>query len=214
MIKIYPLEFDRSSNAFILPAQLRSPLLLLIKNLRSELKYDKDPQPKKTALKVIQSFTERLRGQVCAVIVSQHLSKSGSFRERKTLSDLGKIFADSELLELKYSNTDGHERLGVIVSLANYSYDINEDILLNYGYGMIVLSQRPIASLRDIISTWVSQGGDSLFGFDYEVVVDSLIKNEDITVIRYFPADNGRPEVLAVIGNEVFVKQNVEPYLL
>jgi hypothetical protein len=208
---IRPANYDRIHHAFLLNAELRPPLILLNKTLRSEEEYDNDLNAGGAALKFIHTFSKCFLGNVYVAISGQQIVKSNSFQARKGVLPPQSCLRKLELREIPVTNE--FSRLGVVVSLAGFDYSKEDQMLLNFGYSMLILSRQSLDDIYPVVRHWLANESNSLLGFNYDAVVNDLLKFGDTAVMRYFPADNGRHEMLVVIGNEHFLNAEIQACL-
>lgn len=195
---------------FYFDANLADPLALKIRELRSELEYDKDVFAGKTALKYIERISEGIDGNVYLLTVSQDISPSNKVRSKKGVlwqeKELRRL--DNRSLEIGFS--DGKSRLVSLVNLDGFNYDVSEALVLNWVFSLIILSTVSIDTLSKHIEGWLAKGDNSVLPYDYEVIAKDLASLDSTVVLRYFPADNGRPEMLVVVGDREFIEGNIE----
>jgi hypothetical protein len=156
------------------------------------------------------SFSKCFQGSVYVVICGQQIVKPNSFQARKGVLPRESCLRTLDLRELPVTNES--LRPGVLVSLAGFDYNEENQMLLNFGYGILILSKQGIDYIYTIAKNWLANKSYGL-GFNYHAVIDDLVKNHDTAVMRYFPADNGWNEMLAVIGNEHFVSVEIQACL-
>jgi hypothetical protein len=208
---IRPANYDRIHHAFLLNAELKPPLILLNKTLRSEAEYDNDLNAGRTALKFLHSFSKCFQGNIYVVISGQQIVKSNSFQARKGVLSPQSYLRKLELREIPAANE--LSRLGVVVSLAGFDYNKEDQMLLNFSYGMLILSKQGLDDISPVVKHWLANESNALLGFNYDAVINDLLKFNNTAVMRYFPADNGRCEMLIAIGNEPFVTAEIQACL-
>lgn len=201
---------SRNDEHFYFDANIVVPLVLKKRELRSELEYDADVFPEKTALKYLEQISECFAGKVYLLTVSQEIAPRSKVRSKK-----GMLWQEEELRELNSRNweidvSDGKSRLVSLINLDGFNYGVSETLVLNWLFSLIILSEIDMDVLRNHVEEWVAKGESGVLAYDYDAVAKSLVELESTVVLRYFPADNGRSEMLVVVGNRRFIDKNVE----
>ncbi|WP_394390909.1 hypothetical protein [Shewanella woodyi] len=97
-----------------------------------------------------------------------------------------------------------------MVKLEDFNYDSAEAIVLNWVFSFILLTKLDVEDLNGLVEGWVAKGGKSVLAFNYDAVAKDLLELSTTSVLRYFPADNGRDETLVVVGNREFIEERVQ----
>lgn len=200
----------RTDYTFLFDVDLISPLLLMKKTLRSEQAYDEDTNAEQTALGYLKYIVECFAGSVFLIMVGQDVARSTNLRSKK-----GLLWKDKELRklvvhDLEVEAGDGKTRLVSIINLDGFSYNHSPGFVLNWNRSFIVLTELDVGSLSGYIKGWVMKDQNTVFGLLYNNVAKDLVKLGTTAALRYFPADNGRSEAIAILGNEEFVKARME----
>jgi hypothetical protein len=174
--------------------------------LRSEQAYDGDIFAEKTALKYIERISKYFDGHVYLVSASQDVGPISRVRSKK-----GVLWNEKKLRNLENYSSEvevdvGSTRLVSLVKLDGFSYDVGEAIILNWKYSFFLLTTLEIKDLNGLVEGWVAKKRKSVLAFSYDAVAKDLLKLSTTSVLRYFPADNGRDETLVVVGNREFVE--------
>lgn len=183
---------------------LTSGLNLEYRILRSELLYSSDESPEVAALDYLKSLSSVFDGFMYLVVAS-HTSeqqtllrrKKGIFWNFKPLKKLNNITS-----EVFYESDKS--RLVGIVDLSGFNYDSCEQALLNWTSSFIILSNKKIIDMTKYIDTFISEDQESFIPFNFKSIANAINKLGETSVVRYFPADNGRHEVLALAETKDF----------
>lgn len=203
-----PLNTDEKT--FFFDADISDSLLLEKFGLRSERDYDGDVRAGKTALKYIEEISKCFDGNVYLVTASQDIGPAKKIRSKK-----GVLWNEKSLRNLeRYSGEVevgmGSTRLVSLVKLEGFDYDTAEATVLNWVFSFILLTKLNIEDLSGFIEGWVAKEGSSVLAFNYDAVAKDLLGLSTTSVLRYFPADNGRDETLVVVGNREFVEKRIQ----
>ena len=203
-------SLNADDKSFFFDADVSDLLLLEKIGLRSEQEYDGDVCAEKTALKYIQRISKCFDGNVYLVTASQDVGPANKMRSKK-----GVLWNEKKLRSLESYGREvevgiGSTRLVSLVKLEDFNYDAAEAIVLNWVFSFILLTEIGVEDLNSLIEGWVAKGGNSVLAFNYDAVAKDLLKLSTTSVLRYFPADNGRDETLVVVGNRVFVEERVQ----
>jgi len=203
-------SLNADDKSFFFDADVSDLLLLEKIGLRSEQEYDGDVCAEKTALKYIQRISKCFDGNVYLVTASQDVGPANKMRSKK-----GVLWNEKKLRSLESYGGEvevgmGSTRLVSLVKLEDFNYDAAEAIVLNWVFSFILLTEIGVEDLNSLIEGWVAKGGNSVLAFNYDAVAKDLLKLSTTSVLRYFPADNGRDETLVVVGNRVFVEERVQ----
>jgi len=203
-------SINRKDDHFYFDADVEVPSVLKKWVLRSELEYDADVFAEKTALKYIERVSENFDGNIYLLTASQDIAPSSKVRTKK-----GVLWQEKELRKLENRNweisvTNGKTRLVSLVNLDEFNYDASEVVVLNWIYSLMILSTTDIDVLSGYIEGWLAKGDNGVLAYNYDAVAENLISLSSTVAMRYFPADNGRCEMLVVVGNKKFIEDNVE----
>jgi hypothetical protein len=168
---IYPSEFNRAEHAFLFNAELKPPLILVKKLLRSDQEYDNDSIPEKSALNVIKSISERFDGYVYSVISNQDLVKVDSFRAKKGILPPQSGVKSLQQRKISITLPQGVERQGVVASLQGFDYTVKDKLVLNFVNCLFVLSKQDIDAVFPTILSWFSGNISSSFAFNCQRAV-------------------------------------------
>jgi len=210
-MQLFKPEDPRTDRAFLFYPELPPSVVVRAWRFRSEEEYDRETQPEATALRLLQRVIACTRKKSYVVTVSD-LDKSSPLRSKKGVlwewrhSVLPKLCRRS----FEVHAATGSSRLAAIIELTDFSFDAWPDVILNWYYGLIVLTDMPFDDMAGEIEKWISTNPRKALGYDYEALGDSLNKCKDIAALRYFPADNGMHETIAIVSNEAFMADEVE----
>lgn len=210
---ITPESYDDRRDRFFFPVTIKTPLTILVKELRSEEDYDSDPCADENALHAILRFNESLPGSKYAVIsggeaapVSRRRSRQGLLRPDSTLRKL-------KHYDLEVPFKDNHSRLGVVFPLPQAGCEDDPAPLLNWINGMMFTSSMTLEKVCGIAGKWLDGDVTKPLGFNYDAVADAMVEFPGTLVMRYFPADNGKNEIVVLAGHKALVNKEMEMHL-
>ncbi|GLR04325.1 hypothetical protein GCM10007906_19120 [Vibrio hyugaensis] len=204
--KIVSTFLHKNEKAFFFNVDLSDSLFLEKIKLRSEQEYDVDQCPEITALKYIEKISHCFDGNVYLVVASHDIGPASKLRLKK-----GALWSNKELRNLEgYSGEVevalGSTRLVSLVNLEKFDYESEGEAVLNWAFSFILLTKLDLESFNGLVEGWVAKGEKSVLAFNYDAVARDLLKLSTTSVLRYFPADNGRDETLVVVGNRGMLK--------
>jgi hypothetical protein len=206
MTIITPDIYDASKHSFWFPSVLKSPLVLLVKELRPEVIYDSDSQPERSALATIRNAAKSLPGRPYAVMADGRIGPKGGFRSRKGILPLQSPLRQLDHFDLEAPIGSGGSRLGVLFTLG-YSVPAEDSgSLLNFVNGVLVFSSLPREDICAVAKDWLGGNETRSFGLNFDAIAVSLVNHSETIVLRHFPADNGRNEELVMVGNGISMK--------
>ena len=199
----------RKYDRFYFDANVTEPLVLKRRELRSELEYDLDIFPEKTAMEYLKQVSGCFGRSIYLITVSQDISPISKLRTKK-----GLLWKEKELRKLSNRKweigfPDGKSRLLSLINLDEFNYKTSESVVLNWIFSLILLSKTDMNTLSMHVEKWVAKDEHSVLSYDYTAVAKSLVSLRSTVVLRYFPADNGRHEALVVVGNKKFIDKNI-----
>lgn len=204
------VSLNTDDTSFFFDADVVESLLLEKIGLRSGQEYDGDICAEKTALKYIERISKCFDGNVYLVTASQDVGPTNKIRSKK-----GVLWNEKKLRNLEAYSSEvevgmGSTRLVSLVKLESFNYDAAEAIVLNWVFSFILLTKLDVEDLNCLIEGWMAKGGKSVLAFNYDAVAKDLLELSTTSVLRYFPADNGRDETLVVVGNRKFIEEKVQ----
>jgi hypothetical protein len=210
---IYPTEYNRSRHAFLFNGELKRPLVLIKKDIRSEKEYDSDSAAKNTALGTVRTLVMGFNGNVYSVVSRPQPVKADSFLARKSIlpQDSGLRNLDQRKIEARLNS--GLLRIASVFSLSAFDWGTKDSFVLGHYSNLFVLSRKDIDSISPLVKNWLATESDSSFAFNCDAIVRDLMTCDDTALMRYFPADNGRSEMIVVVGNETFVASHIQQRL-
>jgi len=191
-------------------AVVQAPLLLKLQTLRDELAYNADSCPEITALKFIEKISKCFKGHIYLINIGSDIAPPSNLRAKK-----GALWGANELRKLDNRSfqilIDGNNtRLISLVDLKGFSYESPSKVL-NWMSSMLLLSTLDLDELASVASDWVSKEQESVLPYNYDAIVKTLQSLESTAVLRYFPADNGKPESLVAVGQKNYMTEAVVP---
>lgn len=190
--------------AFYFCGQIAPPIVARIWRFRSEDEYDADEQAETMARNLVRSFARCIEQRAILLLTSDIgmptavRSKKGVLWDHKAIRQLQHIAFESEC-------ENGETRLGAVVDLSEFSFDCDSSALLNWGQGMIVLSNEPLETVRMLVEQWISRTAKDVLAYDYDAVAASLQQNGKMGILRYLPPSSSRSETVVIVANENFV---------
>lgn len=191
-------------------AVVDAPLSLKMKVLREESVYDADINTELTALKYIKKISECIKENIYLIVTGSDVAPPNRLRTKK-----GALWGENELRSLDHRNLeviiDGSDtRLISIVDLKSFTYSSPSKVL-NWIDCMMVLSSLDLNSLAGMVGEWVSKNPKTILPYDHKSVSKDLCRLESTAILRYFPADNGKPESLVLVGHNNFLETKINP---
>lgn len=205
------ISAGREHDPFYFDANIVEPLALKKRELRSESEYEVDVNAEKTALNYIKRVSECFEGNIYLLVASQDVVRPNRVRTKK-----GVLWQEEELRKLDYRNGefdvgDGNTRLVSLVNLDGFNYNDSETLVLSWLFSVIILTSTDIDTLNGYVAGWLSKkASNTVLAFNYEALAKDLLMLDTTVAMRYFPADNGRSEMLVAVGNREFVSGSVE----
>jgi len=186
---------------FIGPAVSR-PLLLLTKSIRSEQAYSEDQTADAFGLEVIRRATSCIDGSPFVFFTSPRPELRSRVRTKKGLlwgyPDMNGLEARHGELE----SSDKYTSLTTLVCLENHRFNDPDTFILDWYRSVLLVSTLPINQLFLIAQKWVRSKVEGVIPLDFDRVFSDLELVPNTAVLRYFAADNGRDESIAVVGHE------------
>lgn len=208
--QIMSASLNTNEKSFYFYADVSDSLLLEKIELRSEEEYDKDICAEKTALKYIEKISKCFDGNVYLVTASQGVGPINKMRSKK-----GVLWTEKKLRNLENYSGEvevglGSTRLVSLVKLEDFNFDSAEVIVLSWVFSFILLTKLNVEIISGLVDSWVAKDHKSVLAFNYDAIAKDLSRLSTTSVLRYFPADNGRNETIVVAGNREFVENNVQ----
>jgi len=132
---------------FLFNSDIVSPLILRSKVLRSEVEYDQDRNPERTALQVLKRFVQCVDKKIYLVAASQGAELPGKVR---TYKGLLWNYEDLKLLEHNLQEVevrDGRTRLVAVIDLRDFSYSNSENLLLSWTSTFLMISEKTLSDI-------------------------------------------------------------------
>ncbi len=192
----------------LFPANLDEQLVVRQQELRSEAVYDKDTYAETTAQKYIKKIVQCF-GDKAYLLVAGEIDRPNRIRSHKGLFWDEKGLRELDRRDGEFDVEGGYTRLASLVDLDGFNYDEPTGYVLSWLVGIILLTDINIDTMNSFVEEWLMKS-DSILPFDYEAIAKGLVKLPTTAVLRYFAADNGRIETLAVVGNKEFVDGRIE----
>lgn len=194
------------------PAELGGLLKMSVRELRSEPEYDADTCAEKSALKYLLKLQQCFNGEFF-LATSSRVAQRDRIRSYK-----GVLWGDSVLQSLKHHEVEidlggGNTRIVAVVNLDKFTFTTSEDLLLNWGDSLMFLTDIGLDDMMECVQNWIARGSDAYLAFDYEAIAKDLRCMEATVVLRYFPADNGRSEVLVAVGRQEVLAERIDKCL-
>lgn len=191
-------------------AAIDEPLILVLQTLRDESAYDADPNSEITALEFIEKISKCTSEKLYLIVAGDDVAPPSKLRTKK-----GALWGEGELRKLDNRNfevlIDGNNtRLVSVVDLKDFSYTSPSKVLYWISC-MLVLSTLDLDELVSVVSEWISRDRKSILPYNYNAVAKALLNLESTAVLRYFPADNGKPESLVAVGQKDYLDKGIIP---
>jgi hypothetical protein len=210
MKTITPETYAAQFHSFWFPAAIKAPLVILIKEMRTEVDYDSDPNAEVNALHAVLSATRLLSGKTYVVMSEANVAVVSKLRSKRGLLPLGSPLRQLEHYHLEIPVAGNFSRLGVVLVLTERVNETEIYDLLNWVNGVFVVSPMAIEDVCTMASGWMAEEVAKPLCFNYDAIAASVAEHPEVSVVRYFPADNGRPETIVAVCSEVGIKQEME----
>jgi hypothetical protein len=204
------VEFDSTTawkdRAFYFCGKLEQPVVAKIWHFRSEREYDTEPKPEFMAMTLVRSFAKCL-GKPPILILFSDVGSPSAMRSKKGVLWEHKVLRQLPHIAFEIECGHGDTRLGAIVDLSDFSFDSSASAILNWGRGLIVLSNDSLSDLKQLVEQWASKDTADVLAFDYDAIASSIQQNTALGLLRYLPPSNSRLEAIVVVGEEHFVDE-------
>ena len=120
-------------------------------------------------------------------------SKKGLLWSRPSLSSL-----PYETYEIMIGNA-GMSSLAAWVDLNDFEFRSDSDLILNWCYSFIVITREDDIDWKSKIPNWIGKNSESSDDFDFTLIFRDLVSLKRTGILRYFPPDNGRNEMISFL---------------
>lgn len=199
--------FDRNDNVeahgFSFWVDLVDPLIIVENIMRSEAEYSSEENPHLFPLRILRRIRD-----ACPFHLYLALSEGGISPVRKLKTYKGLLWGNEVLRAQDHREFEvavagkNLSRLGGVVSLDNFDFVVYENLLFHLVNSCIVLSSMAIDPMAEKVRQWLELDRKKLFGFDYARIAADLPACDSTSILRYFPADRGRPEFFALLSTK------------
>jgi hypothetical protein len=202
MLLIRPTDYDERKHSFLFPAKFPEPLILAVLELRSERIYDLELDTEAATLSAILDAARHLPGQPFSFL-SQDTGSVNKLRSYRGIIPSRSSLRQLEHRRLEVQTAPNVSRLGAIVSLQGASLDDEAArLVLNYWNALIVVSKSDLNELRELAVSLMTNMESRYSRVNFRALALALGQCVDDFAMRYFPADNGRHETIALLFNE------------
>lgn len=200
---------SRDVGSFYSDDNVVEPLIFKTIQLRTEAQYDADIYAEKTAMSYIEKIVNAFESNVYLLTVSQDVINPSKLRTKK-----GVLWGEKGFRGLDYRNgefdvNNGRTRLYSLVNLDGLNYDKPEPLVLNWISSLILFTKMDIDFLNNYVGNWLSHGKEIILPFNHNALAQDLLLLNTTAIMHYFPADNGRNEILALVGNKSFINETL-----
>lgn len=199
--------------SFLFNADIEPPLILRSQVLRTEAEYDEEKNPERTALQLLKRLIQCVGKRAYLVIASQGAEIPNRVRSYK-----GLLWNQEELRLLEHDRhevevRDGRTRLVAVVDLQNFSYASSDNFLLSWTNSFLFLSEKNLLEISEYAKKWIDYDQVSILPFNFRLMAKDLRDLDSSAILRYFPADNGHNEMIAIVGDGNFIESDIEECL-
>lgn len=197
---------------FYMRGELKECELIKLISLRSEERYNADPEPEANALKFLADCFDNARLKVSFLWASDSIEKSTAVRFKKFSIASRKVFGSYTREVHEVFVDDSSSRLVSVVELDDFKEKRLPIEILHSATGLFIISSKDkfIEISEQLISKEYSSSA-----FDIRGILDLTGDDSDVCLMRYFPADNGRDESISLIGqnNSLLVQRLANNFL-
>jgi hypothetical protein len=137
------------------------------------------------------------------VVASSDVSSPKKVRSKKGVLHNTKELQKLDHCNLEYDVNDGKTRLVSLVNLNDFEFNNSEGLILDWMHSFILISEAHIDKIVELIPNWINlDQKNNILPFNYDYIYRDIIDFKDAVLMRYFPADNGRDEIIAVVSNK------------
>lgn len=197
---------------FLFPEAVEPPLEMLVKQLRSDVEYDMDTDADLTALRAIAGLRDTCSAQSWFLIYAEpKIAVRSTLRSKRGLL-VGEKKVLSKLQHCTFEAECGgnHTRLGVVLNLCNFDFKSSAGVILNYIDACLIVTYLNIQDVCKLAENWLEISESAVLGVSYARMAEDIKKEANLAVVRYFCADNNRPEILVVVGQRNFLDLGVK----
>lgn len=206
-------NFDPKIHLFLLPVSPRAPIRVLVKEFRSEDAYDADEHPSRTAMSAILRAGGFLSGSLYSVLAELDSARITRLRSHKGILPLHSGLRRIQHLNVEAKMENGYSRRGAVISLGEAMPLEESKILLSFRTGILVAAPLDISDISKLAERWMSGMDDRFLSLDFDSIVESICGDPRIVVLRYFAADNGKRELVALIYHDGERKEEAFSFL-
>lgn len=182
---------------FYMRGELKADEEIKLISLRDELSYDSDPEPNSGAVKLLADCFQAANLKVMFLWASDNTGKSSALRLKKFSIESRKLFSAYKRTEHEVFVDDSNSRLVSKIELDDFNETKLPHEILYSATGLFIVSpaNNPVNLNEPIVSREYSSNA-----FDVRGLLHKVRSNNEFCILRYFPADNGRSEAIALIG--------------
>lgn len=193
----------QSASRVLMAGSSHPKVINIEKTLRDEAAYDRDANPGKTALTLIEQFLAEWYPGSRFLAFAEHPKQPSRIRSYKGIL---KEYPDLKRLpSLEYEHTleDGRTFFVAAVQLGDFRFVQSHQILLSWINALIFLSEQlTVEEILGVSKESLELDDKSSFAFSFDSIEERISRDPSLSVLRYFFADNGRDERLLLITNE------------
>jgi hypothetical protein len=212
-MKTYKQESQPAEYSEIFDVKLQEQIEIIVQEIRSEADYDNDKNPEQTALKYLKSIFDCFEGTPYLVLASQEIAPKSKLRLKKTELWLKKRLKGCDIMNIEAHVDNDNTRIILIANLKNLSLEHYHSCILNWVFGCFMLVANNDNTNIPAVSSWITKD-NNILAFDYGLVARNLCSIDNVAILRYFPAENGKHEIIAAIGKIIFIEHQIKNCLL
>jgi hypothetical protein len=192
---------------FLFPEAVEPPLEMLVKQLRSEAEYDMDTAAELTALHAIAGLRDTCSAQSWFLVYAEpKIAVRSALRSKRGLL-VGEKKVLSELQHCTFEAECGGNktRLGAVLNLSSFYFKNSAGVILNYIDACFIVTSLNIQDVCKLAENWLEISESAVLGLSYARMAEDIRQGENFAIVRYFYADNTKPEILVAVGQRNFL---------
>jgi len=207
-MKVQPVYIhnDDESKVFYLGTHIfPKSLEFRIFRLRSEYEYIQDKNTEEKALSYLKLLLKKPHENIFLITAELSANMPSKVRSRKRLLEEKKQLKNLESAGFEIQVCANRTKFLSIAKLNNFNYDYNPLFMLSYMHSFILVTPANLSDFSSLCIKWLDKKKHSVIAFDYNLIISDLVNMPHTTLLRYFFADNGKPEALAFIGKNQII---------
>lgn len=96
-------------------------------------------------------------------------------------------------------------RLGVVLNLSSFDFKNSVGVILNYLDACFIVTSLNIQEVCKLAENWLEISESAVLGLNYARMAEDIRQGKNFAIVRYFYADNNKPEILIAVGQRNFL---------